>query len=116
MQREEKAIYTDPVQPVDARVADLLARMTLDEKLGQLGSVWVYELFDGLSFSELKAAQLMAQGIGQITRLGGASSLTPTACAEMAAGPLGSVVEFQLALYGALLSVPTKAPFTRKST
>ena len=32
-------IYTDPSQPVDARVEDLLKRMTLDEKIGQMTQV-----------------------------------------------------------------------------
>jgi beta-glucosidase len=31
--------YLDPALPVDARVADLLARMTLDEKIGQMTQV-----------------------------------------------------------------------------
>jgi beta-glucosidase len=29
-------VYLDPAQPVDARVADLLSQMTLDEKIGQM--------------------------------------------------------------------------------
>jgi beta-glucosidase len=33
------AIYTDSSQPVEARVDDLLARMTLDEKIGQMTQV-----------------------------------------------------------------------------
>ncbi len=32
-------VYKDPAQPVDARVADLLGRMTLDEKIGQMTQV-----------------------------------------------------------------------------
>jgi len=32
-------IYTDPSHPVEARVDDLLARMTLDEKIGQMTQV-----------------------------------------------------------------------------
>jgi beta-glucosidase len=32
----KKDVYEDPSQPVGKRVADLLARMTLDEKIGQL--------------------------------------------------------------------------------
>jgi len=32
-------IYKDPTQPVSARVADLLARMSLDEKVGQMTQV-----------------------------------------------------------------------------
>ena len=33
-------IYKDPRQPVDKRVDDLVARMTLDEKVAQLETVW----------------------------------------------------------------------------
>jgi beta-glucosidase len=32
-------VYKDPSKPVDDRVADLLARMTLDEKIGQMAQV-----------------------------------------------------------------------------
>lgn len=32
-------IYTDPSQPVEARIEDLLARMTIDEKIGQMTQV-----------------------------------------------------------------------------
>lgn len=35
-QNEKLAAYQDPHQPVEARVADLLSRMTLEEKVGQL--------------------------------------------------------------------------------
>jgi beta-glucosidase len=30
-------VYRDPTQPIPARVADLLSRMTLEEKAAQLG-------------------------------------------------------------------------------
>ena len=40
--------YRDPSLPVEERVEDLLARMTLEEKLAQLGSFWAFEvLTDG---------------------------------------------------------------------
>jgi beta-glucosidase len=35
----DAVIYTDPAQPTEARVEDLLARMTLDEKIGQMTQV-----------------------------------------------------------------------------
>jgi beta-glucosidase len=58
--------------------------MMLDEKLAQLGSLWIYELFEGESYSEVKARDRLANGIGQITRIGGASSVSPTESAELA--------------------------------
>ena len=38
------ALYRDPTQPVNARVADLLARMTLEEKVNQLLNPWPVKL------------------------------------------------------------------------
>src|SRR5512147_1122013 len=35
-QNEKLAVYQDLHQPIEARVADLLQRMTLEEKVGQL--------------------------------------------------------------------------------
>ena len=35
----KKDTYEDPSQPVEKRVTDLLKRMTLDEKIGQLWQV-----------------------------------------------------------------------------
>ena len=32
----DKVIYTDPSQPTEARVADLISRMTLEEKASQM--------------------------------------------------------------------------------
>ena len=71
------AIYRDATRPIPERVQDLLERMTLDEKIAQLGSAWVYELLDDSAFAPEKAYALMAHGIGQITRIGGASSVRP---------------------------------------
>lgn len=84
MTQEGKAIYLDPTQPVERRVDDLLSRMTLDEKLAQLSGVWVYELLENAAFSEEKAKELIGKGIGQITRIAGASNLGPVASAELA--------------------------------
>jgi len=77
-------LYLDPDLPVEKRAEDLLSRMVPEEKIAQLGSLWVYEILDRLKFSEKKAAALMSNGIGQITRLGGASSLDPEDCARLA--------------------------------
>jgi beta-glucosidase len=62
---------------VDKSVKQLLASMNIDEKIAQLGSAWVYELLEGKKFSEEKAAKIMKNGIGQITRLAGASNFSP---------------------------------------
>ena len=35
-----RPLYKDPHQTVDRRVDDLLARMTLDEKVAQLETIW----------------------------------------------------------------------------
>ncbi len=47
-------IYKDPSQPVEARVEDLLARMTLEEKIGQM----VQPVQQGMSAAEVGAASL----------------------------------------------------------
>ncbi len=77
-------IYRDPAQPMDGRMTDLLSRMTLEEKAAQLGSAWVYQLLTNRQFDPAKAAELMSLGIGQITRVGGASSLAPAEAAAVA--------------------------------
>ncbi len=69
---------------VGKRVAALLSEMTLDEKLAQLGSRWVYEVLTDLRYDPLKAYKVLGSGIGHITRLAGASSLAPEAAAETA--------------------------------
>src|SRR5688572_17738416 len=35
-----RAVYKDPSAPVEARVEDLLARMTLEEKIAQITTIW----------------------------------------------------------------------------
>ena len=71
--------YKDPKLSVDARVADLLARMTLEEKVAQLMSLWMEKPNDnsqvpkaqlpfGGEFSPELAKQKMPIGIGQFAR------------------------------------------------
>jgi beta-glucosidase len=62
---------------VDEQVADLLSRMTLEEKLAQLGSVWSFELVAGARLDQAKAAARLEHGIGQVTRPGGGTNLQP---------------------------------------
>jgi beta-glucosidase len=77
-------IYQDATYSISERVHDLLARMTLVEKLAQLGSHWVYELQDEQGFSASKAEPLIGHSIGQITRIGGGSTFGPQDSAKMA--------------------------------
>ncbi len=44
---------------VDERVADLLGRMTREEKVAQLGSAWVFQLADGRRARRERAAPLL---------------------------------------------------------
>ena len=78
------APFTDPRVPVAERVADLLARMTVEEKVAQLGSAWVFQIADAEGLDQGRADDHMAHGIGHITRISGASSLTAQASAELA--------------------------------
>ena len=57
-------LYRDATKSVDIRVKDLLSRMTLDEKLAQIGAVWTYEVMEGRGFSVQKANDLIKDGIG----------------------------------------------------
>jgi beta-glucosidase len=62
----------------------LLARMTLDEKLAQLGCVWCNELVHDDGFSDTAAARWLHNGIGEITRIGATTGLRPRARAALA--------------------------------
>ena len=64
-------IYQDPEAPVNARVADLLGRMTLEEKVAQLMAVWdsKAEIFDEeMEFDPEKFAKRYPHGLGQLAR------------------------------------------------
>lgn len=66
------------------KVGDLLAQMTLEEKLAQIGSYWVYELQTKGALDQEKVAAKLKHGIGQITRNAGACNLDPLATARSA--------------------------------
>ena len=58
--------------------------MSRDEKLAQLGSIYVYELLDGPRLDPERATAILSHGIGQISRIGGASALPPAQVAALA--------------------------------
>jgi beta-glucosidase len=63
--------YKDPRQPVERRIDDLLARMTLEEKVAQLLTIWEQKAKmqtpDG-QFSPTMASQAFPNGIGGVAR------------------------------------------------
>ena len=75
--------YRDPSLPVDERVDDLVARMTLDEKIAQLGCLWITSLVSGERFDSDTAAETLRHGIGQVTRIGASTGLRPEAIANL---------------------------------
>jgi beta-glucosidase len=70
--------YRNPKLPVDQRVADLLSRMTLEEKVAQMEGAWENKNFhkdpqtmfvdEKGNFLPERAAALMRDGLGQISR------------------------------------------------
>jgi len=64
-------LYRNATAPVEQRVEDLLARMTLEEKLAQITTVWtrkpqIYTPTD--DFDPAKARQVFPAGVGHIAR------------------------------------------------
>jgi len=83
--------WRDPACPVDERVADLLAQMTLEEKIAQLGSVWmgasgedggVAPMQDEFSGELPPLDELIKSGMGQLTRVFGTRPVEPAVAAR----------------------------------
>jgi beta-glucosidase len=69
---QSQPAYKDASLPVEARVADLVSRMTLDEQIAQTLAVWQQKrmLVDASgNFDASKATTVLQNGIGQITRV-----------------------------------------------
>src|SRR5436189_3748879 len=78
--------WRDPSVPVAERVCDLLSRMTLEEKLGQLGSAWLSEPEDGTGRAPMQGeftdglppfTEMIRHGLGQLTRVFGTRPVEP---------------------------------------
>ncbi len=84
---KEMPVYRDPRAPIDLRVRDLMARMTLDEKVAQLITLSTTKrqvMDDALRFDPARADTAYPNGIGQIARpsdRGGAATAANTAAA-----------------------------------
>jgi beta-xylosidase len=96
-------IWHDPSYPVADRVADLLARMTLEEKIAQLGSVWMGACGDGdgdgvapmqnqFTADLPPLDELIRHGLGQLTRVYGTRPVVPAAGARALAGLQGRIM------------------------
>jgi beta-glucosidase len=75
--------YRDPRLSIDRRADDLLSRMTTQEKLAQLGCVWITALLRDRSFDPDVAAAVLEDGIGQVTRIGATTGLDPASNAAL---------------------------------
>jgi beta-glucosidase len=81
---EHPCRYREANLPIDVRVEDLLGRMTVDEKLAQIGCVWSTGLLNDGQLDESRAAEKLRHGIGHVTRIGGATVLQPAQSAGCA--------------------------------
>jgi beta-glucosidase len=64
-------IYRNPKASAEERVHDLLSRMTLEEKVAQLRSMWVTKqaiLDENGDFSAARTLKAIPNGIGQLAR------------------------------------------------
>jgi beta-glucosidase len=76
-------LYKDANAGIGERVADLIGRMTLEEKVAQLGAIWLTSLVKDDAFDEDLAAERLSNGIGQITRIGASTGLLADESAQL---------------------------------
>jgi beta-xylosidase len=87
--------WRDPARPAAERVADLLRRMTLAEKVAQLGSIWQGASADGDGVAPMQDQfneeqppldELIKNGLGQLTRVFGTRPVPAAAGVRALAG------------------------------
>ncbi len=81
MAKAEK--YRDSAAGVEDRVKDLISRMTIEEKVAQLGSTFASPLSDNGVFNKNKAEKLLKNGIGEISAPALNDKLTETGIATL---------------------------------
>ena len=88
---QDTPLYLDPSQPVDARVEDLLGRMSLDEKIGQMTLI---------EKNSLKSGDVSDYFLGGVLSGGGGSPLrnTPEGWYEMVHGYQDEALSTPLAI------------------
>lgn len=94
--KADKAVYKDNSQSVDARVEDLLSRMTLEEKVQQMVAIWLNkEQIQSPTgeFDPVKASKNLPNGIGQISRPYDRRAITQGPAAGAAAGTINRDAE-----------------------
>jgi beta-xylosidase len=102
MDRTETPVtWRDPARPAAQRVADLLSRMTLAEKVAQLGSSWqgasvegdgVAPMQDQFSEQQPPLDELIKNGLGQLTRVFGTRPVPAAAGVRALAGLQARIV------------------------
>jgi beta-xylosidase len=80
--------WQDPARPAEERVATLLSLMTTEEKIAQLGSIWIGATGDGDNVAPMQDQfsdglppfdELIKNGLGQLTRVFGSRPVSPDA-------------------------------------
>ncbi len=93
--------WHDPARSADERVAELLSRMTLAEKIAQLGSIWqgasgegdgVAPMQDQFNEEQPPLQELIKNGIGQLTRVFGSRPVSAGAGMRALAGLQARIV------------------------
>ncbi len=64
----EACPYRDPSLPIEKRVENLLGRMTLDEKVAQLGGLWSRPMLKDQELDADRARAMLKHGIGHVSR------------------------------------------------
>ena len=81
---DSSPLYLDPSQSLDKRVEDLMSRMTIEEKVAQLGSQYPTAIMESNELSIEKMKRKLRNGIGQISRIGGTLNILPEKSVQIA--------------------------------